>query len=106
MRRLTVKALFAATLLAAAVPAAPASADTATSGYIVLLKDGVGVSSVTNLLGVTVDNVYESAVRGYSGRMTAATAARLARDPRVALVQPDGVASIAAQTLPTGIDRI
>ncbi|MEV6243053.1 S8 family peptidase [Lentzea sp. NPDC051838] len=106
MRRLTVKALFAASLLAAAIPAAPANADAATSGYIVLLKDGVGVSSVTNLLGVTVDNVYESAVRGYSGRMTASTAARLARDPRVALVQPDGVASIAAQTLPTGIDRI
>lgn len=106
MRRLTVQALFAAVLLAAAVPAAPASADTQTSGYIVLLKDGVSVSSATGLLGVTVDNVYESAVRGYSGRMTATTAARLARDPRVALVQPDGVASIAAQTLPTGIDRI
>ncbi|MFC3890134.1 S8 family peptidase [Lentzea rhizosphaerae] len=106
MRRPTVQALFAAVLLAAAVPAAPASADTQTSGYIVLLKDGVSVSSVTGLLGVTVDNVYESAVRGYSGRMTATTAARLARDPRVALVQPDGVASIAAQTLPTGIDRI
>ena len=106
MRRLTVKALFAASLLAAAVPAAPATADTATSGYIVLLKDGTSVSSLTNLLGVTVDNVYESAVRGYSGRMTAGTAARLARDPRVALVQPDGVASIAAQTQPTGIDRI
>ncbi|NGY66136.1 S8 family serine peptidase [Lentzea sp. NEAU-D13] len=106
MRRLTVKALFAASLLAAAVPAAPATADTATSGYIVLLKDGTSVSSLTNLLGVTVDNVYESAVRGYSGRMTAGTAARLARDPRVALVQPDGVASIAAQTQPTGIDRV
>ncbi|MCP2249650.1 S8 family peptidase [Lentzea aerocolonigenes] len=106
MRRLTVQALFAAVLLAAAVPAAPASADTQTSGYIVLLKDGVSVSSVTGLLGVTVENVYTSAVRGYSGHMTATTAARLARDPRVALVQPDGVASIAAQTLPTGIDRI
>jgi len=106
MRRLTAQALFAAVLLAAAIPAAPASADAQTSGYIVLLKDGVSVSSVTGLLGVTVDNVYTSAVRGYSGRMTATTAARLARDPRVALVQPDGVASIAAQTLPTGIDRI
>jgi subtilisin len=106
MRRLTVKALSTAFLLAAAIPATPANADTATSGYIVLLKDGVSVSSVTGLLGVTVDNVYASAVRGYSGRMTATTAARLARDPRVALVQPDGVATIAAQTLPTGINRI
>ncbi|KJK47131.1 peptidase S8 [Lentzea aerocolonigenes] len=106
MRRLTVKALFAAVLLAAAMPAAPAIADAQTSGYIVLLKDGVSVPSVTNLAGVTVDNLYQSAVRGYSARMTAATAARLARDSRIALVQPDGVASIAAQTLPTGIDRI
>lgn len=54
------------------------------------------MADVTGLLGVTVDNVYGSAVRGYSGRMTAATAARLARDPRVVLVQPDGVASIVA----------
>ncbi|RAS59015.1 subtilase family protein [Lentzea atacamensis] len=106
MRRLTVKALFAAVLLAAAVPAAPAVADARTSGYIVLLKDGVSVPSVTNLAGITVENLYQSAVRGYSARMTAATAARLARDSRVALVQPDGVASIAAQTVPTGIDRV
>ncbi|MFS8104478.1 S8 family peptidase [Lentzea alba] len=106
MRRLTVKALFAAVLLAAAVPAAPASAATQTSGYIVLLKDGVSVPSVTDFAGVTVENLYQSAVRGYSARMTATTAARLARDSRVALVQPDGVASIAAQTLPTGVDRI
>ncbi|MGW6933590.1 S8 family peptidase [Lentzea sp. NPDC054927] len=105
MRRLTVKALFAAVLIAAALPA-PAIADTQTSGYIVLLKDGVGVQSVTNLAGITVENLYESAVRGYSARMTPATAARLARDSRIALVQPDGVASIAAQTLPTGVDRI
>ncbi|MEU0884792.1 S8 family peptidase [Lentzea sp. NPDC005914] len=105
MRRLTAKALFAAVLLAAAPPA-PAFASAQTSGYIVLLKDGVGVQSVTNLAGVTVENVYESAVRGYSAQMTPATAARLARDSRIALVQPDGVASIAAQTLPTGIDRI
>ena len=102
--RLPVKVLSAAVLLAAALPAAPANA--ATSGYIVLLKDGASVSSLTSLAGVTVDNVYESAVRGYSARMTAATAAHLARDARVALVQPDGVASIAAQTLPTGINRI
>ncbi|MDX8036999.1 S8 family serine peptidase [Lentzea sp. BCCO 10_0856] len=105
MRRLTVKALFAAVLIAAALPA-PAIADTQTSSYIVLLKDGVGVQSVTNLAGVTVENLYESAVRGYSARMTPATAARLARDSRIALVQPDGVASIAAQTLPTGVDRV
>ncbi|GLZ33611.1 hypothetical protein Lesp02_57990 [Lentzea sp. NBRC 105346] len=108
MRRL--QALLAAVLLAAAVSAAPANADTQTNGYIVLLKDGVGVSSVTDTLtgtlGVTVDQLYSSAVRGYSAHMTAATAARLARDSRVALVQPDGEVSIAAQSLPTGIDRI
>jgi subtilisin family serine protease len=55
--------------------------------------------------GATVGHVYEHALSGYSARMSPAAAARLANDPRVASVQADGVASIAAQTLPTGINR-
>jgi subtilisin len=38
--------------------------------------------------------------------MSAAAAARLAKDSRVLRVQPDGVATIAAQSLPTGINRV
>ncbi|WP_309112559.1 S8 family peptidase [Saccharothrix sp.] len=108
MPRVFGTSLFAALLVSAVLPA-PAGADTPTNAYIVLLADGVHASSVSSVAadhGTTVHHVYDSAVRGYSGRMTAAAAARLARDPRVALVQPDGVATTAAQTMPTGIDRV
>ncbi|NNU26126.1 S8 family serine peptidase [Isoptericola sp. JC619] len=55
---------------------------------------------------VAVDHVYTSAIRGYSANMSATAAARLADDPRVLLVQPDGVVTTTAQTTPTGIDRV
>ncbi|WP_447007159.1 S8 family peptidase [Saccharothrix isguenensis] len=106
MRRLLGKSLLAAVLFAAVLPAAPSNADTRTSGYIVLLGNGVEASSVSADHGTTANHVYSSAVRGYSARMTATAAARLARDPRVVLVQPDGVATTTAQTTPTGIDRV
>ncbi|NUT50060.1 MAG: S8 family serine peptidase [Saccharothrix sp.] len=105
MRKLPGTALFAAVLFAAVLPSAPASAASAES-YLVLLEDGSALTALTTDPAVVVTHRYESAVRGYAGRMTAATAARLARDPRVALVQRDGVATIAAQSVPTGIDRV
>ncbi|MEU7531509.1 S8 family peptidase [Saccharothrix sp. NPDC042600] len=104
MRKLPGTTLFAA-LLAAAILPAPASAAGAES-YVVLLQDGAALSAFTADPAVAVTHRYESAVRGYAARMTPATAARLARDPRVALVQRDGVATTAAQTVPTGIDRV
>ncbi|NUT91132.1 MAG: S8 family serine peptidase [Saccharothrix sp.] len=106
MRRLVGKSLLSAVLISAVLPAVPGHADARTSGYIVVLADGVATSSVAADHAATVDHVYSSALRGYSGRMTAAAAARLARDPRVVLVQPDGTATTTAQTTPTGIDRI
>ncbi|WP_033439556.1 S8 family peptidase [Saccharothrix sp. NRRL B-16314] len=105
MRRLLGKSLIAATLFAAVLPAA-ANADTRTSGYIVLLDGGVEAASVSADHGTAVNHVYSSALRGYSAKMTATAAARLARDPRVVLVQPDGVASTTAQTTPTGVNRV
>ncbi|MFJ6674822.1 S8 family peptidase [Actinosynnema sp. NPDC091369] len=105
MRKLPGTALFAALLLGVAVVPAPASAAGAVS-YVVLLADGSALSSLAADPAVAVTHRYESAVRGYSARMTPAAAARLAADPRVALVQRDGVATIAAQSVPTGIDRI
>lgn len=87
-----------------AATAAPAT------GYIVVLQAGVNASSVAtehaSAYGATVGHVYEHALTGYSARMSPTAAARLAKDPRVASVEADGVASIAAQTLPTGIDRV
>ncbi|XVV07460.1 S8 family peptidase [Actinosynnema sp. CA-248983] len=105
MRRLPGQALFGAVLLATAVTAAPAGAEPAT-GYIVLLDEHAPVTSVAAELGVPPKHVYESSVRGYSATMTPSDAARIAADPRVKLVQPDGVVTTMAQTVPTGIDRV
>nr|BFE50997.1 hypothetical protein GCM10017745_44240 [Saccharothrix mutabilis subsp. capreolus] len=59
------------------------------------------MTSVAAELGVQPVHLYESSVRGYSALMTPSDAARIAADPRVKLVQPDGVVTTTAQTLPT-----
>lgn len=104
---LFVGAVAVATTSATSAIAAPA--DHASSGYIVMLQDGLDAQAVAaeqaQTTGATVGHIYQSSIRGYSARMSATAAARLAKDPRVLLVQADGVVSIDAQTLPTGIDR-
>lgn len=100
--------LAAAALSAAVIPALPATAAAAGS-YIVMLKDGSNESAVASehsrKHGAEVEHRYHSALRGYSARMSETAADRIADDPRVLLVQRDGVATTTAQTLPTGIDR-
>ncbi|MGH3660498.1 MAG: S8 family serine peptidase [Micromonosporaceae bacterium] len=109
---------YAATLFALALGVAPATAtaasaapaDGAPSGYIVVLNDGVSASNVArqhaSAHGLDVNHLYSHALRGYSTRMSAVAAARVAADDRVKFVQPDGVAHTTAQTLPTGVDRV
>lgn len=78
--------------------------------YIVVLKDSVGRASAVaderRREGDDVKQVYEAALKGYSVSMTAQRAAAIARDPRVAFVDLDTPVTGAAQTLPTGIDRM
>ncbi|MEU8268874.1 S8 family serine peptidase [Sphaerisporangium sp. NPDC049002] len=112
MRKTLLTILFASSLVMAVSPAT-AAVDTSLApagDYIVVLRDGADPSAVANTQarskGATLKNVYSHALRGYSARMTAAAAADLARDPQVQFVQPDGVVSIDAQTLPTGINRV
>jgi subtilisin family serine protease len=112
VRKPILVALFASALAAASVAAigsAAADPSTSSSGYIVLLKPGVDVPSAAaehaRAHGATVGHIYTHAVRGYSAHMSAAAAARLAGDARVRLVQPDGTATVDAQTTPTGINR-
>lgn len=68
--------------------------------------------------GVQVQNVLHSALRGYTGRMNAVLAARVAADPRVRTVEPDrvvratsdwpapGIGAGGAQSIPTGVSRV
>src|SRR5262249_9746481 len=111
MRKTLTVALFASALVAAAtVTSVAAQAAEPTNGYIVMLQPTMNAGAVaaehTRAHSAVVGHPYQSAISGYSARMSATAAARVARDPRVLLVQADGAVSIAAQTVPTGINRI
>jgi len=105
----TATALLAAPSHAQQLTADRAAPQTAAGSYIVVLKDGASAGKAADRarnLGVAVDYVYRSALRGYAGRMSEALVARLANDPRVAWVQRDGVVHATAQSLPTGVNRV
>jgi subtilisin len=96
-------------LLVAAPPAGARAGASRVPSYIVTLKSGdpgAFASEQARSHGHAVEQVYRHALRGYAARMSASEAARLATDPRVASVVPDRVVTIAAQTLPAGIDRV
>src|SRR5215210_8523823 len=83
--------------------------------YIVVLKDDVA-DVEGEALRLSRDfggdrnggHIYQRALKGFSVRMPAAQAAKLANDPRVAFVEEDGVVSlVTTQTGATwGLDRI
>jgi hypothetical protein len=102
MRKLGVVAAIAATLTALGATSAQAggqggAADSAIAGldspdriagqYIVVLEDNARVSpaaaTAERAFGAAVDNVYRSAIHGYSARMSEAAAERLAQAPAV-----------------------
>ena len=70
------------------------------SRYIVLLSDanredvGATAAALTKQYGGQIQHVYDIAVRGFSIAMPEAGALRLARDPRVRLVEKDSVATV------------
>ncbi|MBI3687063.1 MAG: S8 family peptidase [Actinobacteria bacterium] len=85
--------------------------------YLVLLKDSatpksataLTATSLTGTYGGRVVNTWQHAAHGFSARMNADQASRLAADPRVAYVQADAeVHALATQTNPPswGLDRI
>jgi subtilisin family serine protease len=57
-------------------------------------------------LGLDVSLVYRHALKGYAATMTSSVAKRLAEAPGVQWVQRDRVVKTAAQTMPTGINRV
>ncbi|MFE2287595.1 S8 family peptidase, partial [Streptomyces sp. NPDC059443] len=84
-----------------AAAAAAADAETPTAPYVVVLKDSssrVSALASTRALaaeaeasGGRVGTVFDTALNGFALRTTAARAAELAADPRVAAVEPDAV---------------
>ena len=112
MRRLFVL-LAVASLVVAFLPAAVGAAPSASAAgsYIVVLKSGdpgKTAAAHSRRYNASVKHVYRHALRGYAARMSATAAARIARNPRVAYVEPDGVVTATAtQSNATwGLDRI
>ena len=96
--------LTATSASAAAAPSTPAVP------YIVVLADNVAPAAAADSharrYGASVTHVYSHALHGYSATMSDTAAKRIAGDPRVAWVQADRPITIAAQSLPTGINRV
>jgi subtilisin family serine protease len=94
------------------------AAGTVPDSYIVVLRAGpapagpsaalAAASELSRRYGGVLHTAYTSAVRGFSVRMSAAGARRLAANPAVAYVEQDRIVSLAAvQTDPTwGLDRL
>jgi len=96
----------------AGVGAASTRGAAATQRYIVVLQDSVGspqavAAEHARAHRAEVKHVYESALKGYSARLSPAGVAALRADPRVAYViadRPIRKAAKATKTLPTGIN--
>ena len=109
--RIVLALAVAAAAFATVGAASPSASDRAS--YIVVLKSSVANPAAVAQehaarFGGSVTHVYSHALNGYSLTLPSAAAARIAADPRVASVEPDGV--MTADTTQTGatwgIDRI
>ncbi|WP_301371031.1 S8 family peptidase [Streptomyces xanthophaeus] len=84
-----------ATTAATPVTDAPPAPRSGTAPYVVVLKDTTSRAPTRALAAAAVDAgdevgpVYDAALNGFAVRTTAARAAALAADPRVASVEPD-----------------
>ncbi len=80
------------------------------STYIVMLNPGAGqpgniAAELAAQTGGQIGFIY-GALGGFSIVLPAPAADALARDPRIAVVAPNGIRRINAQTVPTGVDRV
>jgi subtilisin len=114
MARRVLQVFLLSMLLAAALVAAGSGASAAPTGsgnYIVVFKGSVInpaalAASQTRKLGATLSFVYKVALRGYAATVPTSRLAELTSDPSVAYVAPDAPVSLAAQVLPSGVDRV
>ncbi|MEI6675174.1 MAG: S8 family serine peptidase [Verrucomicrobiota bacterium] len=101
----------------------PASAQIIPGRYIVMLQAGHDPQGMATMHGLRADHIYDTAVQGFAGALSADQVQALQRDRRVLVVEPDrqvsvlghlvtaGTISAATVTstgdlVPTGVDRI
>ncbi len=80
-----------------------------TDRWIVVLRPGASVSRASTHargLGVAPDHTFRNVIHGYAARLNHGQLTALRADPNVAMVVPDGIISIEAQNVPTGVSRI
>jgi subtilisin family serine protease len=87
------------------------SQSAAVSSYIVVLEGNADPAAVARSHGVAPRHVYRRALNGFAAQMSPGAAAALERNPNVAYVEPDGVATLGptvAAFTPRiwGLDRI
>jgi len=101
-------AVIVSLLLGPAVSAGALTAQTA-QRWIVVLKASANPGQTVHLLellhGFEAAHVYGNALQGFAARLPSWLVAALARDPRVAFIEPDLEVHIAAE-LRTGVDRV
>jgi subtilisin len=88
---------------------APAGAEIVPGSYIVVLNvdhPSAVASEHARRYGAALGFVYEHALSGYSARLSPGAVQAIARDPRVARVEPETIETIQQQSIPTGVDRI
>lgn len=95
-------------------PAQFAAGQAVPGRYIVVFKDHVPGAHTLAARMIReqrghLDVVYDNALKGFAGQLSAAAAAELAKDPDVAFVEPDRVVQAFATQSPTpswGLDRV
>lgn len=114
MRRIAIAFGFAALVAATAGARQTVDHSAMAAGakdYIVVFHDdepdATGLAAAHGrAYGFEIRHLYKSALKGYAASIPAARLADVERDPRVAFVSDDRRVHAAAQSLPTGINRI
>jgi len=98
-------------LLSGAVPVMSAQEPTASApivpgAYIVLVKNSSDPEGTAKKHGISVNHVYKQVVHGFAASLNKHQVKELEGDADVWSIEPDRIVSIAAQTMPSGINRV
>lgn len=103
-------AAIALVVAGSATPVGAVSSGSGASRYIVVLEEDANPDEAARehaqIHGARIGFVYRHALKGYSAVIPDARVAAVRADDRVAYVEPDGVVTATAQTLPWGIDKV
>jgi len=109
-RSIALAVLAIAALVAVTSATARTDADAGADRYIVVLKPGADSGSVAaehaQAHAAAIAFVYSHALNGYAATIPNAHLAAIKADERVAYVEPDGVMTTVAQSIPYGIAKI